>query len=288
MNSHEIALSFAGEDRAYVAMVADGLKHRGVTVFYDDYEKADMWGKNLYDHLVQIYQKTARYVVIFISSHYKEKVWTNHERRAAQARALNENYEYILPARFDDTEIEGILPTVGYLDLRRHSPEEVVLLLCEKLGRPVMSFKAHTVPSPRSPTSSGLVRFNYSNFNGRFRIGDGLYEFESKWTKASNTSIYCYTDAPSIRGVALAPRSSKLSDISDAAALDYTSRTRTPEIGRFVVLQNQNGFYAALEILEIADDTRGAPEDLLSFRYWILRDGSKDFSKIQVEQVVNG
>jgi hypothetical protein len=277
MSAHEIALSFAGEDRAYVAMVADGLKSRGVSVFYDDYEKADLWGKNLYDHLTTIYQTTARFVVIFISQNYRDKVWTNHERRAAQSRAFNESHEYILPARFDDTAIEGLLPTVAYLDLRRHSPEEVVVLLCEKLGRPVASAKSDVVPSPRSPADSGVVCFNYSNHNGRFRIGDGVFEFETKWSKASNTSIHCYNDSTNIRGIALAPRGAKLANVTNATVLDFTSRSRKPETGRIVILQNQNGFYAALEILEIGDDTRGDQEDLLSFRYWILKDGSKDF-----------
>src|SRR5439155_24562734 len=32
-------------------------------------------------------------------------------------RAFMEKREYILPARFDDTQIPGVLPTVGYIDL---------------------------------------------------------------------------------------------------------------------------------------------------------------------------
>jgi hypothetical protein len=55
---------------------------------------------------------------------------------------------------------------------------------------------------------------------------------------------------------------------------------RTPEKGRFIVVQNANGFYAALQIIDIKDDTRGDPADELAFRYWILTDGSKDFSGI--------
>jgi hypothetical protein len=30
------------------------------------------------------------------------------------------------PARFDDTELEGLRPTVGYLDLRKIAPETLV------------------------------------------------------------------------------------------------------------------------------------------------------------------
>jgi hypothetical protein len=219
--------------------------------------------------------------VIFISEHYRAKVWTNHERKAAQARALNESYGYILPARFDDTPIESLLPTIGYIDLKRHSPQEVCFLLCQKLGRDTLKAKAHLLPTPWVPAKHGTAVFNYSNHNGRFRIGDSSYLFETIWSKASGTSIHCYTDTPSIRGVALAPRGTTLSSITDASALDFTSRTRTPEEGRFVVIQNTDGFYAALHIVDVKDDTRGDATDELTFRYWILTDGSRDFSKLE-------
>jgi hypothetical protein len=66
-----------------------------------------LWGKDLYEHLDWIYQKAARYCVLFASEAYANKVWTTHERRSAQARALQSNQEYVLPVRFDDTEIPG-------------------------------------------------------------------------------------------------------------------------------------------------------------------------------------
>jgi hypothetical protein len=48
------------------------------------------------------------------------------------------------------------------------------------------------------------------------------------------------------------------------------------------MLQNTNGFYAALQILDIKDDSRTDDRDELSFRYWILTDGTKDFSEVQL------
>ena len=41
---YDIALSFAGEDRAYVQEVATALQAAGVKVFYDEFETADLWG----------------------------------------------------------------------------------------------------------------------------------------------------------------------------------------------------------------------------------------------------
>jgi hypothetical protein len=129
-----VALSFAGEERTYVEAVANKLRESDVTVFYDKFEAANLWGKNLYDYLSDVYQNHANYTVIFISSSYAQKMWTNHERQAAQARALTENLEYILPAVFDDSvSIPGIPKTIGYIDLRFLTPDEFADIIIKKL-----------------------------------------------------------------------------------------------------------------------------------------------------------
>ncbi len=131
---YDVCLSFAGEDRKYVEEVANYLRAREVVVFYDKYEEVTLWGKDLYVHLDQVYRERARYCVLFASEHYARKLWTSHERQSAQARAFAENQEYILPARFDDTPVPGLRPTVGYIDLRERSPDEFARLVLEKLG----------------------------------------------------------------------------------------------------------------------------------------------------------
>src|SRR6266478_5728839 len=79
--TYDVALSFAGEDREYVEHVATGLRDAGVSVFYDLFQRAELWGRNLVDHLAEVYQKRSRYVVMFISKHYVQKAWTTHERQ---------------------------------------------------------------------------------------------------------------------------------------------------------------------------------------------------------------
>jgi hypothetical protein len=131
---YDVALSFAGEDRIYVEEVANLLRSFGVKVFYDKFEEANLWGKNLYEHLNDVYKSKAKYTLMFISKYYKEKLWTNHERKSMQERAFNEAKEYILPARFDDTEIPGLHSTLGYVDLRDKSPADLVAIICSKIG----------------------------------------------------------------------------------------------------------------------------------------------------------
>jgi hypothetical protein len=131
---YDVTLSFAGEDREYVEKVAHSLRELGIKVFYDKYYEADLWGKNLYTHLDEIYQNTSKYCIIFVSKFYRDKVWTNHERESAQARAFGQKGEYILPVKFDDTKIPGIRPTIGYIDGQKHSPIELSQILIKKLG----------------------------------------------------------------------------------------------------------------------------------------------------------
>ncbi|MGC1417103.1 MAG: TIR domain-containing protein [Candidatus Acidiferrum sp.] len=143
MFEYDVALSFAGEQRSDVLLVAECLKQAGVSFFYDDYEKANLWGKNLYDHLSEVYQNKARYCVIFASKEYAEKTWPNLERQNAQSRALKDKgIEYILPVRFDSTEIPGLLPTIGYLDYKQEGASGICSALLSKLGRSVGSLSS--------------------------------------------------------------------------------------------------------------------------------------------------
>ena len=134
MKKYDVALSFAGEDREHAKALRDLLIDGGYEPFYDEDELANLWGKNLYDYLSSIYKDQAHYCVMFLSKHYEQKLWTTHERQMAQAKAFKENREYILPVRLDDTEIPGIPPTVGYLDLRSSSIEEIYEALDKKLS----------------------------------------------------------------------------------------------------------------------------------------------------------
>ena len=131
---YDICLSFAAEDRRYVSAVASHLRANGIRTFYDKYEQVALWGKDLYQHLDDVYRNAANYCVLFISKFYAKRLWTNHERRSAQARAFSEHYEYILPVRFDKTPLPGLLPTVGYIELKQLSPKQLSQLITKKIG----------------------------------------------------------------------------------------------------------------------------------------------------------
>lgn len=277
--AYQVALSFAGEQRAYVRAVAEALAAKHIAVFYDEFEAVNLWGKDGVEHFQQVFTQDAQYVVMFISADYVAKSWTRHERRAALSRQIEDDSEYVLPVRFDGTTVPGIPSTLQYLDATRYTPAELAVLIAQKVGHEPATGKASDVPSPASRAMSGEVTFDYSAHNGRFVIGTGPTEFETKWSKASDNSIHLYNDPSSINGVAIAKGENSIEQIADAAACDFTSRTRTPQEGEIVILRNVNGFYAAIQIVSIEDDTRGGSADALTIRYVIQPDGSSRFQR---------
>lgn len=134
---YDVALSFAGEERSYVEKVAEFLKSNDVKVFYDEdeEEEAKMWGMDLTEYLYTVYSKRALYCVMFISKNYADKIWTRHEKRSALERAIKEKKEYILPARFDETLIDGLPSTFKYIDLSKKTPEQLGKSVLMKLGK---------------------------------------------------------------------------------------------------------------------------------------------------------
>lgn len=129
-----------------------------------------------------------------------------------------------------------------------------------------------------SKPSQGSVSFDYSNNNGQFTIGQGIYSFDTKWSKASDKSIHAYKDGQNIDSIAIAKNIICIEDISDSTDFDYSSRARTINIGQILLLKNKSGAYAAVRVTNLQDDTRGASNDLITFDYKIATIGSVIFT----------
>jgi hypothetical protein len=130
----DVALSFAGAQRDYVKQVAHALQVRGLRCFYDADEEIGLWGRHLAEELPIIYGERAAAVVVFVSAEYAARDWTRLERRAALARAVRERREYVLPARFDDTTLPGLVPDMAAVDLRGRAPDQFAAMIATKLA----------------------------------------------------------------------------------------------------------------------------------------------------------
>jgi hypothetical protein len=54
---------------------------------------------------------------------------------AQLSHQISSGKEIILPVRFDETEIPGLPPTIGYLDLRVLTPAKLAELIRQKVDR---------------------------------------------------------------------------------------------------------------------------------------------------------
>lgn len=156
---YDVAFSFAEENWRFVDRVAGYLKQKQVKVYYykDREHDADAWGQDLFHHLQAIYRDKARFCVMFISQSYKDKHWTTLEQEWAKERArklIREKSEqkYILPFKFDDTEIEG-LEKLRYLSIDQYNEKRLADIIEEKI-RP----KSGTARRPWQQAGRYLVR----------------------------------------------------------------------------------------------------------------------------------
>lgn len=129
---YDVALSFAGEDREFVENCAEILRSLNINVFYDNYEKEVLLGKNLYSYLADVYKNRARFAIVFVSESYKKKRWTNHELEYITARKFTQDEEYLLPVKLDETELDEIPLTTGYLP--GNSPIKVAITIAKKIN----------------------------------------------------------------------------------------------------------------------------------------------------------
>ncbi len=129
----DVAISFAGSERGLAESLANRIQGAGFAVFYDNFYPEHLWGKDLAAFLDEIYRKRAKYCVVFVSNEYRERRWTSHELRSAQARALEfKGQDYILPIRIDATDLDGLPPTIGYVSIDL-GIEKIADLLIAKL-----------------------------------------------------------------------------------------------------------------------------------------------------------
>lgn len=133
---YDIAVSFAGEDRALVSELVSRLEEKGVEVFYDFNETARLWGKDLEIELAQIYAQEARFMVVCLSSSYPLKDWTRFELEIGQRASAKRPSDYLLPLKLETETppMVGLKSTVGYMSMiSRDDIDNVLETLVEKI-----------------------------------------------------------------------------------------------------------------------------------------------------------
>jgi RES domain-containing protein len=182
---YDVALSFAGEQRTYVRAVAEALvATHNLSVFFDEFLESEIWGKDLGDYLDEIYRKRSRFVVICISKEYRDKKWTNHERKSALAAAIESESEKVLPLKFDETELPGLRSTTAHLSAHRKHPAEIAQLLAQKLSG-TREIRPDLILGIR------LWRIMNISYIAEAFSGEGASRLGGRWHSRGTRVVYC-------------------------------------------------------------------------------------------------
>ncbi|MFG2340888.1 TIR domain-containing protein [Streptomyces yangpuensis] len=124
----DLAVSFAGEQRAYVEQVVEACKGLRLTVLYDRDQTVELWGRNLITSFRRAYNGSqARYVAPFISKEYLAKPYPMDEFRAMLVPAIENADDYILPVTIGEVAIppELLSPAIGFLRSEDYTPDQL-------------------------------------------------------------------------------------------------------------------------------------------------------------------
>lgn len=133
--------------------------------------------------------------------------------------------------------------------------------------------------TPMLPAPEGTISFEYRNHDGNLVIGTPPWRFSTRWAPAAENQIHVLRHG-NTGGVSIAQGVSKIEDVTEAVIdrSNFSSRSRSPAIRQVVILENDTGYLAAVQIDAVSYGPDGEPGSVLNARYKILTDGSRDFS----------
>jgi hypothetical protein len=97
---YDLALSFAGADRALAEALAERLHRSEIAVFYDKDEQTRILAENVEDYLGPIYRSEATFVVALLSRDYPRRIWTKFESEQFK----NRFGEAVIPIWFSNVD----------------------------------------------------------------------------------------------------------------------------------------------------------------------------------------
>jgi hypothetical protein len=133
-----VGFSFAGEDRALVAPLAEELaRHCGrERVLFDRYLEAELAQLDLDVYLPRLYRDETELIVVLLSPDYPNKSWCGLELRWIRQLISSPDKDRIMLLRVGDpgdlSEL-GILPGDGYLDVSARAATEISALILQRM-----------------------------------------------------------------------------------------------------------------------------------------------------------
>ena len=168
-----VAFSFAGEQRAFVQAVAEGLAglFGKEAVLYDKYHEAEFAHADLALTLPDLYRQEADLIVAVFCPNYEKKEWCGLEWRALFGLIKGGNGQQVMLSRFKKAKGRGLQDLAGFIELDHKTPAETITLILERLAhnegqpRDFYTRKLSTKPerSARTPTPKPSLRTTTPN-----------------------------------------------------------------------------------------------------------------------------
>ncbi|MGP4994810.1 toll/interleukin-1 receptor domain-containing protein [Glutamicibacter ardleyensis] len=121
-----------------------------------------------------------------------------------------------------------------------------------------------------STALEGTASFRYQDNDGVFTFGTAPDLFELHVSTSGPGSVHVYKDSSNIAAIGLA-QNTAIENLSSPQSYDGSSRVRTARVGDTVVLTNNDGRCAAVQVLQVS--TRDSAADgipLMTFRFVVL------------------
>ena len=158
-----IALSFPGEHRDYVEQVAKALlpafgggELGKARVFYDAWHESKIIGYGSNRKLQKIYAKDSDLIVPFYCQDYLNKKWCGVELRAIEELLFDQQYERVLPFRFDKVDIPSSFKTDVFPLVTGRQAEDIARVILQRYNE----LQPATLELPQSHEDQRIAGFS--------------------------------------------------------------------------------------------------------------------------------
>lgn len=130
-----VSLSFSGEQREFVSLVANELAATfgQDAILYDKYHEAEFSRARLNRHLPKLYHDQSDLAVAIFSSTYAGKEWCGLEWDALFDLIAKKQEDKVMLCRFNHAEPDGLYGA-GFAELDGRSPQDCARLILERLA----------------------------------------------------------------------------------------------------------------------------------------------------------
>lgn len=123
MYKYDIALSYAGEQKAYVSRVCRILKMKGLSVFFADDQQEELTGIDMTTKFYDVFHNQCFLIAAFVSDEYLKKDITMHEATIGKMRSREEKRNCLIPVYFGEARLPDFNPDINYLSAKKPEAE---------------------------------------------------------------------------------------------------------------------------------------------------------------------